>query len=133
LKIVVRKMGHDQITNNFELQRCCELFFNNTKWRFLGVFSSDKIPTIKEKNEILICNADDSTQPGSHWMAMSYDLFYDSFGRTKSKMLPNHVNITMQNTELDAEQKDYQNSCGQRCIAWLLLYAFFGWNHAILI
>ena len=133
LKIVIKQLRHDDITTNVDLQRSCKIFFDNTKWDFLGVFPSDKIPKITSSKQILICNADDSTMGGSHWMAMTYDLFYDSFGRTKSEMLPySNVNHT-KDTELDAEQKETQNSCGQRCIAWLLLYAFFGKHHAELI
>ena len=132
LKLVIKVIGHDDITTNWDLQKCCDLFFKDTDWHFLGVFPSDKIPKIVKSNQILICNADDSTMSGSHWMAMTHDLFYDSFGRTKHKMLPGNTNNT-KNTELDAEQKEHENSCGQRSIAWLLLYCYFGKHHAKLI
>ena len=52
---------------------------------FLGVFSSDNLPTRFEPGESLIANYDAKDRPGSHWIAMKRvpdgsGLYFDSFG-----------------------------------------------------
>lgn len=55
------------------------------KW-YKGVFCSDEIPVLRERSAIVI-NTDDSTKPGSHWIAVFVENkdtieMFDSFGRS---------------------------------------------------
>ena len=50
---------------------------------FLGVFPSDKLPTIYTKPACFIANTDPSNEPGQHWVAMFFDRYveyFDSYG-----------------------------------------------------
>ena len=55
---------------------------------FLGVFSSDCLPTNFDKSRpaIMVCNTDPHYKPGEHWVVLyvedfSYGEYFDSFGR----------------------------------------------------
>ncbi|GFV85002.1 uncharacterized protein TNCV_838761 [Trichonephila clavipes] len=52
---------------------------------FQGVYSRDTLPPLEE-NMCAIVNSDDSSQPGTHWLALFVNdkrelEFYDSFGQ----------------------------------------------------
>ena len=57
-----------------------------TKKCFDGIYARDTLEDIKSKPELIICNTDDSTQEGEHWVVFYFDknsdsvLFYDSVG-----------------------------------------------------
>ena len=91
---------------------------------FLGVFPSDQIPRIK-KGECAIVNVDKSGDPGSHWVALTPNHVYDSYGRDADTLMPD-ANIDQDDTERDAEQDIRQNNCGSRCIAFLICYQLHG-------
>ena len=82
-----------------------------------------------------IVNLDDSTQVGSHWVAIVKEknktYIYDSFGRKTYKILPELVqsgNGIIKETENDAEQGKEMEDCGQRSLASLMVYDKYGWN-----
>lgn len=57
-----------------------------TSVRFRGVFARDTIPNL-EKNQGIIINTDESSLPGTHWLAIYKNEddeleFFDSFGRS---------------------------------------------------
>ena len=82
-----------------------------------GIYASDqKLPS----EGLCIVNTDRSDQDGTHWLGINanLNLLYDSFGRSKSKVLPQW---TGKETDHDVEQKNKENNCGQRCLAWLLV------------
>jgi hypothetical protein len=119
---IERILGKDTETNNIELNELCNRIFGK---KFVGVFSSDTIPKLK-KNQSCIANLDDSSQPGSHWVAFycnehSRCYFYDSFGRSvKSfKNLQKRNKIMRESKDYDAEQEKIESNCGQRCISWI--------------
>jgi len=87
--------------------------------KFIGVFARDTMPKL-EKGQYLIFNLDTSDKPGSHWVALTNDLVYDSFGRDMK-----HVTQTGQ-TDPDAEQSKTELNCGARCIAFLAVYDTYG-------
>ncbi|GFX27679.1 uncharacterized protein TNCV_2129201 [Trichonephila clavipes] len=87
---------------------------------FQGVYSRDTLPPLEE-NMCAIVNSDDSSQPGTHWLALFVNdkrelEFYDSFGQP-----PVFYNIST-TTYLDVlwNSKVFQspasNVCGQYCI-----------------
>ncbi|GFV85003.1 uncharacterized protein F54H12.2 [Trichonephila clavipes] len=67
---------------------------------FQGVYSRDTLPPLEE-NMCAIVNSDDSSQPGTHWLALFVNdkrelEFYDSFGQP-----PVFYNISTTTTYLD--------------------------------
>jgi hypothetical protein len=110
------------------------------KSKFKGVYPSDKIPKLNKKKPYAIINLDSSGMPGSHWVAIARyknDVYiYDSFGRDYTEILPSlqkSKNGEVYNTDSDIEQKPSELDCGARCLAWLLLYEYYGVDHAVLI
>jgi hypothetical protein len=107
--------------------------------KFKGVYASDRIP-ILDNNEYSIINVDKSGMNGSHWLSIAkYNnkiYLYDSFGRDDEKILPSlkkSKNGLVVDTDADVEQKITQLDCGARCLAWLVLFEYFGYDYAILI
>ena len=108
--------------------------------KFKGVFPSDKVPKLHQLTPYAILNLDNSSQSGSHWIAVAFDndddelVFYDSFGRKSSRIIPSiHREYKVIDTHSDAEQRIKEDNCGQRCLAWLKLYDLLGKAAAIKI
>ena len=101
--------------------------------RFAGAFASDKIPVLTNETPYAIVNVDKSSEPGSHWVALakngSVTLFYDSFGRRGSNLIPAVCvsgNGRIVDVERDAEQRILEANCGARCLAWFWVFDDFG-------
>ena len=95
--------------------------------KFMGVFAGDTVP---KKFIYCITNLDPKDKPGSHWVALARTegevyMAYDSFGRKTTSILPD-LDLKTIDTDPDAEQKDHEDNCGARCIAWLIMYDIFG-------
>lgn len=109
--------------------------------KFKGVFPSDKIPILNDLVPYCILNLDRSGEPGSHWIALAKmengnTLFYDSFGRDGSKLIPNvqySGNGRIINAERDSEQKVSETNCGARCLSFLCIMEQYGEDIAKLI
>ena len=86
--------------------------------KFGGVFASNEKP----RGRYCIVNTMPRGTSGEHWLAIAPGLVYDSFGRQK------YGDYTG-----DAEQAIQQTNCGQRCLAWLLVYDELGADYAALI
>jgi len=95
---------------------------------FRGVFPSDKIPSLPE-NGCAIVNLDSSGKPGSHWVGIARrggtTYHYDSFGRSYRDIL-SRLKGRVLDTEQDAEQNVFEENCGARSLAWLVLFKFWG-------
>lgn len=129
---------------------------------YMGTFASDQIPhslgkvpgtgkgatgtrwidsaNVSAKSPLyLITNLDDSNMPGSHWVALAYDIpdeslgkkqgliwVYDSFGRKTGDILPQLAKQFGKNNlrmaDDDAEQKLIEDDCGARCLAFLYIF-----------
>lgn len=120
LKFAVKHLG-DGITTGKQLQAFCSKLF---KKKFVGVFPSDAIPKLKP-GTCAIANVDKTGDPGSHWVALTHGLFYDSFGR-KHKSLVAHAKLKQKDTDLDREQEYKQENCGARCVAFLIVSLVYG-------
>lgn len=92
----------------------------------------DEIPAdFNARRPFGIINLDDSDEDGSHWIAVAFQapghlLVYDSFGnlhRTPRELIQKYGKSTVTNP--DAEQKLYEDNCGARCMAWLLMAELF--------
>ena len=137
LKKVIKQIGHDDITNNHELQEYCDKHVP----RFTSVEGYDRMPKLKSGQSCII-NLDRSDEGGTHWVAAirhGRDLIcYDSFGRPSKgrngilKKLKTG-GLKVRDSDYDAEQKELENSCGQRSIAWILFFNKYGVDNALKI
>lgn len=89
-----------------------------------------------------IANLDDSTMPGSHWIALAFDVntgnvwVYDSFGRKTSEIMPDLIKEYGRKLKMvddDAEQLQSEDDCGARSMAWLYVFDRYGTSLAKLI
>jgi len=114
---VLRKMGHGDTTSEDELRGMGRTLFGN---KFLGVFAADeRPPSPLEPGYMYIVNTKPRSHGGEHWMGVygtekSGDLLFDSFAR--KSIIPNWNGLV---TELDKDQLDEQQDCGQRTLAFL--------------
>ena len=96
--------------------------------KFAGVFPVDKL-TFPGKTRYAIVNLDRDGLPGSHWVGIVKGNngmnVYDSFGRKAKEILP-LIKKRMFDSDLDSEQKETEDNCGQRSLAWLFIYKNFG-------
>ncbi len=128
---ITKNHGKGETYGNF-LKKVGQQMFGN---KFVGVYPSNRIPKLKSKSYCIV-NLDKSHHKGSHWVGMIKDksvvYVYDSFGRKTYKILPNLKKQfnNIQDTEYDAEQKESEHNCGQRCLAFIYIYDNFGWKAA---
>lgn len=115
LKSIVSFMGNG-ITADDEIDQVGKALFS-TKWN--GVFTSDAKYPLKG---YCVVNLDKSGQPGSHWVAIANGNVYDSFGRCG---LLTRTGLTCAGDK-SSDQKIKENNCGQRSLAWLLVYQICG-------
>lgn len=124
LKCVEEVMGSDE-TDSLELDKVGKHLFED-KW--VGVFAADKVDPTLQGEGYYIVNLDKNSQPGSHWTALAVRgpviYYFDSFARTQRSTLhlsdPNHVIV--QEINPDIRQGRRETNCGQRCLAWLLVF-----------
>ena len=97
-------MNNSSTTNSVELENCGRRIFGK-KWG--GVYASDTVPS--RVNGYSIVNLGTMASGGTHWISQTKgDHFYDSLER---------------NGELnDIEQTRLEKNCGQRAMAYLMLY-----------
>ena len=132
LDTVCKILNNTGITSNIELDNLCEKLFEEL---YVGSYPSDMIPELKP-NHCAIINSDPSNSLGTHWLCIIANstgkvLKYNSFGDTQPSVT---VNIsTALNADLDSEQIPKENNCGQRAIAWLLVYYLHGEDVAMTI
>ncbi len=103
--------------------------------RFKGVYPSDRIPRLNDLEPYAIINLDNSSKEGSHWIALALDAddqrlsVYDSFGRESLKIIPSLYEAyggRIIDSDNDREQRLKEDNCGQRCLAWLLVFDNLG-------
>lgn len=120
--------------NTIELVRALSTN-KHTKRFFIGVFASDQLKYIKKpitKTSILVCNEDDSSQGGSHWIAIvilpaknrsqgNKILYFDSFGRLPKVV---HIkNFIKQNSaSFDYCKKKLQSEFSIFCGNWSCVF-----------
>ena len=110
-------------TDNLQLQSIGMYIFNSASNKpFVGVYSSDKMPALKN-NEMCIINTDDKA--GVHWIACyrykNKTYCYDSFDRDV-RSLSEHwkKKHNWVNANSDRDQSYTEENCGQRSICFLI-------------
>lgn len=125
---VIYPLLGDQTTYLSQLEKVGRKLFGI---KFKGVFTSDKIPKLNDLSPYCILNLDKSYEGGSHWIALvklpgkKGALIYDSFGRDYKKIIPDLMlagNGRIINTDDDSEQQIEETNCGQRCLAFIMVY-----------
>jgi hypothetical protein len=116
----------ENTTTNITLNKIGKQLFKD---RFLGVFMSNEIPSMKNK-QMLITNTQSNKQGGEHWIGLyKYNdktYFFDSFARdykTLSKYWKNKnwVNVLENvNSHQIREQSYRSNACGAYSLNFLL-------------
>ena len=138
---IVRLLGTEPLYTD-ELNRLGKELFGK---KYLGTYPIDKIKL--DKNGYMIVNTDESGESGEHWVAIIVDsknvYVYDSYGRDTKNILPLLVQkakkkkLKIVESRRDAEQDDSKpydrNTCGQRCLAWLLVVSELGIKNALKI
>ena len=129
----IEKILGNSTTDNIQLNEICNDLFKS-KW--LGCCSID---TINDGVGYQIINLDLSSGAGTHWVASVNDgkqtIVYDSFGDLNKLTQNKYLRILQPTfTEDDREQIMYlETNCGQRCVAWLLVYDLLGADIALTI
>lgn len=118
LPLIYELVGHKEATEELELTKVGkELFGEN----FLGVFGRGETTSVAGKGEMKIINNIRRGEGGEHWVAVYEDILFDSFGR--AHFFPEHEG---KETEYDVDQRDEQEDCGQRCLAFLCVAHLVG-------
>lgn len=113
-----------------ELERLLRPALQAYNVNFIGVLPRDKVPDLDQGWPLarypaaLVANADSSTEPGSHWLAM-YMLtrnsveFFDSFA-----LPPSYYSLSLPSSTISvcsrALQSDTSSLCGHYCVYYLI-------------
>ena len=107
--------------------------------KYHGTYSSDNPPALSAKEPYTIINTKPLHTGGEHWVALARVpettgklMHYGSFGRPHTELFPGKFPGAI-DKELDAEQNNEATNCGQRCLAWLILFEVYGPETAKLV
>ena len=130
----IKKIVGNKTTYSDQLHKVGKQLFGS---KFLGVYTSDKIPNKIKRGHMAIINLDNSSETGSHWIGVCKDKkdniwVYDSFGRSTHKIIPSIYGKgrRIKTTERDAEQHINESNCGARCLAFLQVFHNHGSKYA---
>ena len=92
---------------------------------FQGVFSADTLP---EQPRLLVCNTDESTKPGQHWIAIYVGVdgrgeYFDSFGQMPNKHFESYMNKHCTRWTFNRRQLQsiISTFCGYYCCMFCML------------
>lgn len=149
LKLVESVIGTG-ITNSNELKKTAKLFLQQKNKGLPSIEVSyaardEVLNHIKstEGKKFIFVNTDRSDLGGTHHMVIYQNgknlYFYDSFGRTHGKVVPELMdldpevyNIRDSDTD-DREQRLKEDNCGARVISWAILVRYWGPSLALLV
>jgi len=132
----MKLMKKKTTTDNFELLQAGRQLLGD---KFAGVYSSDQRPALSKKMPYAILNTKPVSSGGEHWVGLARMpstgkiMHYDSFGRSHRQLFPNRWEDQAIDTEQDIEQDERTTECGQRSLAWLLLFDQLGSSAAKMI
>ena len=132
----MKLMKKKTTTDNFELLQAGRQLLGD---KFAGVYSSDQRPALSKKMPYAILNTKPISSGGEHWVGLARMpstgkiMHYDSFGRSHRQLFPNRWEDQAIDTEPDIEQDERTTECGQRSLAWLLLFDQLGSSAAKMI
>lgn len=122
------------ITSNMELNTLGKQYLNKD---FIGVFAVNSPINLDTKKKVyFIINNDTMGRPGEHWISVVKSgkniYIHDTFGRPSKRLLKMFYDrminegYTIKDCEYDKEQKPYQEDCGVRSVASLMIAKKYG-------
>ena len=103
-----------------------------TKKCFDGVYAKDTLDNIKSKPELIICNTDNSSEEGEHWVLFYFDkvgynvTFYDSLGHDLEFYGDEFVDFVNRfSTSYNYSDKRTQPINSSLCGIYCLYFAYF--------
>jgi hypothetical protein len=127
---VVQPILGNGVTEDWQLEAMGRMLFGR---RFQKVVMSDQFHGVTKNNPYAIINMSPQRlhDGGTHWIAAAWHsqgqtLIYDSFGSMHS--LPEDIAKKFGSVQIltsHAQQHVDEENCGQRCLAWLILYDVF--------
>ena len=115
------------VTDNIQLDKLGKYLFGN---KFIGTYSSDKIPKNIKNENCLILNNQSSKQKGEHFIAVykrDNKLYgYDTFNRPIKNLSKFWKNKHIINANNDRDQGFSEENCGSRSMAWLISFQKWG-------
>ena len=136
----MKMMGKKTTTDNFELMRTGQQLLGD---KFAGVYSSDQRPALSKKKAVRNSQHEASlVRRRTLDCPCSYALDWQNYAlrfvcsiapTTISKSMGGRGNRYRTTSELDVEQDEQMTECGQRSLAWLLLFDQFGSSAAKMI
>ena len=98
----------------------------DTRSSFVGTFAIDRLPSKRPKLPYsMVINYDESTKPGSHWVAIYADRnsthFHDSLGLTPLKIqIPMFLDPVKYTASVKPIQHPRSTTCGHHAIAFIV-------------
>lgn len=98
----------------------------DTRKSFVGTFAIDRLPAKRPKLPYsMVINYDESTKPGSHWVALYADRksthFHDSLGLTPLKIeIPMFLDPVNYTASVKPLQHHRSTTCGHHAIAFIV-------------
>lgn len=90
---------------------------------FIGVYSHDQLPAITYKNTYaMIINYHNYDQPGSHWVCVCNDTFFDSFGVPPSSIIQEWIRKHNNGKEIPYNSHQLQNNMSTLCGYWCIIF-----------
>ena len=127
---ILKKSG---TTTNIDLERVGKILFG---YKFLGVFSAEEFPKRIYDGEMFIINNKSSKQRGEHWISFikssknkdhkSRLYGYDTYNRDIKKLNPYFKHKKFVNANSDRDESFSEKDCGQRSLAYLVLFSKYG-------
>ena len=127
--VIERRMGKSTTTDNVELERMGHTLIGT---KFKGAYASGGIPALAAKQPYAVVNNKAAASGGEHWLGIARIprtgrvLVYDSYGRSHETLLPGALPPGSHDTDRDIEQSVAQTNCGQRSLAWLVVFDKLG-------
>lgn len=135
-KDIENTMGTNDITTTSQLNQIGASLFGE---KYLGTYPRDDIPLERMKpGDMVIINTDTSAQPGQHWMPFARGVdkksafyYHDPFAKYHLRMEQKGFGTRGGQTLIEADSSDQEqsfkeNNCGQRALAWLLVFQHCG-------
>ena len=129
VSVIEKRLGKNITTDNTELHQVGRELFGA---RFKGVYAADGVPALTVKEPYAVINNKPAASGGEHWLGAARIprtgrvLLYDSYGRSHKTLLPGALPPGSHDTDRDIEQNVSELNCGQRSLAWLVVFDKLG-------
>ena len=114
--------------NTDQIQLVLKHLFKNSRVQFLGVFASDRLPSLPAIRAFSPCcyvaNTEQTGWGGAHWVAFFHPTagkleFFDSFGKLPKEFgydIPRSIQIQQNKIQVQGRRSEV---CGQLCVYFL--------------